>query len=227
VIDLKKKSLLILAPHPDDEILGCGGLIAKVKEAHGRVGVLVFSIGDRSKNPGTFSTSGQRRLGELNQAAKFLGFDFHVLYPDQYLEQVSLREVIKAINANNSSISLKGFNPDIVCMPAQFSLHQDHRVVAQAGLSALRPKEEIAKMTILSYEEITDLGTSSQPANFFVGLEKTHLEQKLLALQKYSSQIGPKGHTRHPKTIEALARVRGSLIGEEFAEAFSLHRVVL
>ncbi len=221
-----------MAPHPDDEVLGCGGLISKLQSQGCKIYVLYFSLGALREFSPLSSVGLATRLAELEKCAKFLKYsDYHLAFPPQkslYLDPVGMREVIHAISDNESGVSLAKLKPGLVLLPSPHASHQDHRLVAQAAISALKPQKGPVPI-VLVYEESTDQWTEGNPIkpDFFITLTEAQLRAKVTALGIYKSQLQTKGQGRNTQTVTALARLRGSLIGTNLAEAYQTLRVII
>ena len=128
LISFKNARLLVIAPHADDEVLGCGGLISKIKSAGGKVFVLIFNVGSIEKfNNKKFT---QLRKKETAAAMKFLKIDkFDTIFDspndNRYLDSKPLHELISKIEIE-SKVSLEKIKPTIVAIPSINSHHQDH-----------------------------------------------------------------------------------------------------
>ena len=120
-MELAKQTLLVIAPHPDDEILGCGGLIKKIKDAGGKVYVLFLTVGDTHDFSNKGLSTGKERQKEIEKVAKFLKFDDYYLAfggNDHHLKldlwgQKALMDMIE----RGSSVSLEKVKPTIVAFP--------------------------------------------------------------------------------------------------------------
>lgn len=229
--DLKNERLLVIAPHPDDEVIGCGGLIKKIKENGGKVFVLFLTNGDTKDFSKEGYSSQEKRDEEISSVAKFLeyddweiafeGNDYHLKL--DRLGQLSLMEAIE----RTSRVSIQNIKPTIIATPSHYSYNQDHRAAAEAVHAALRPSPKGSKhlvAKIIAYEESVDtwsLREQTQP-NFYVFLTKAQLKAKLDAMDKYTSQVREYPNMRSSKILESLAVLRGSVIGEEYAEAYHI-----
>jgi LmbE family N-acetylglucosaminyl deacetylase len=233
MIDLIEKKLLVIAPHPDDEIFGCGGLIYRVKEAGGSVYVLYLTVGttkDFSKSGS--STSGER-LEEIRAVAKRMRLDgYHLAFPgDEYmlqLDQISQRRLINEIE--RGPVSLENMKPDIIAFPSWHDYNQDHRAANEAAIAATRPVEGTYKYVpelILEYElPYTGWGPGNvRVPNFFVSLEKDALRAKLDSLRLYKSQMKTGKGPVSVYASEQLTKMRGLIAGVEHAEAYVLRRI--
>ena len=225
--------MLIIAPHPDDEILGCGGLISKIKESNGKVYVLFLTNGTTKDFTAKGVSTLVEREKEINKVAAFLGYDgFRIAFPgNDYhlkLDGVGQKKIIHEIERGRD-ISLESVKPDILVFPFYGDYNQDHAAAAKAAFSACRPTPKSDKFTpdvILSYEEATDQWSLNlSNLNFFVKLSEGQVDKKMTALSLYESQLRGKGHPRNLEIIKHLSALRGSNIGEEFAEGFYCQRL--
>ena len=226
MLNFKNERLLVISPHADDEILGCGGLISKIKKDGGKVYVLIFNVGSVIKNDTKDSTKIWKK--ETDDAMNFLKVDdYETIFdsPDdnRYLDSKPLHALIEIIESK-SKVSLDKIRPSIVAIPTNYSHHQDHVQVFNACIAALRPMRTPMPKIVISYEapEHSRWSTSGifEP-NFFLNIEK-HLNTKINAFYKYKSQIRPNHRDRN--TIKAQAEYRGREIGKKVCEAFFIHR---
>jgi LmbE family N-acetylglucosaminyl deacetylase len=218
-------STLVVAPHPDDEVLGAGGLIAR-RRAQGR-DVHVAVVTRPSANVVPESLIEQCR-GELRQAHAVLGISSCTFldFPAPMLDAVPLHEIADALSGLVAQVE-----PDEVLLPHAGDIHIDHRVVNLAGLVAVRPRGGSAVRRVLAYETLSE--TEWAPPNtgnafvptYFVDISEA-IDLKLQALGHYVSQLRPFPDPRSLEAVEALARVRGSTVGVQAAEAFLTLRVM-
>ena len=218
----------MIAPHADDEVLGCGGLISKIKSAGGKVFVLIFNVGSIEKfNNKKFT---ELRKKETLTAMKFLKVDkydtiFDSPNDNRYLDSKPLHELISKIEIE-SKVSLEKIKPTIVAIPSINSHHQDHVHVFKACLAALRPLRTPRADMIISYEVPEHSRWSSsgvfQP-NLYIDIEK-HLTRKISAFYKYKSQVRAGGRDKH--TIKNHAEYRGKEVGRKACEAYFVHRLI-
>lgn len=225
--------ILVVAAHPDDEVLGCGGSIARwVKEGH-LVHLLLLADGEGArtdmKNGGNVIERIRHRHRAADEAAKILGvtsisrFDF----PDNRMDGVELLDVIKAIEG-----VIETERPDCVLTHHAGDVNVDHRVAQEAVLAACRPQPGHCVRQLLFFE--VPSSTEWRPAasgqvfapNFFVNISET-LDAKLDALQAYRDELREFPHPRSINAVEALARWRGASSGVSAAEAFCLGRLVV
>lgn len=235
MIDFKKQRLLVIAPHPDDEVIGCGGLIKKIKDAGGKVFVLFLTVGDTRDFTKAGLSTGRQRLKEIEAVARFLKYDnwdLAFLGDDYHLKLDTLgQKALMDVIERDSKVSIEKIKPTIVaCSPAT-SYNQDHVIAARATHAALRAAPNANKHLVnlaLFYESAADAWTIEKRANFnfFVPLSKNALDAKMKALSLYKSQTRKFPSTRSFETLKALATLRGSQAGHELAEAFVILRAI-
>lgn len=232
-MNFKKQKLLVIAPHPDDEVIGCGGLIAKIKDAGGRVYVLFLTVGDSRDFTAKGLSTAQERKREIEQVAKFLKFDnYDIAFPgNEYhlkLDILGQKALMDSIE-KESKVSIEKVKPTIVAFTSPQSYNQDHRIAALAAHASCRPAPLRAKHfveTVLSYEEAVDQWTleNNLAVNLFLPLGKTEIDTKVKSLKLYKSQLRPAPNLRSPQAMVTLAKLRGHQSGTNFAEAFVSYR---
>jgi N-acetylglucosamine malate deacetylase 1 len=226
--DFSNERLLVIAPHSDDEVLGCGGLISKIKKAGGKVYVLIFNLGFEKDDT---KKSQEKRKKEVQDAMNLLNVDdFHLVHdtPDNNrdLDAKPLHSLIEIIESS-SPVSLEKIEPTMVAIPTIFSHHQDHVHVHNACIAALRPISTPVSDIVLSYEAPEHSRWSATgifEPNFFVEIDDV-IDQKIQAFSKYKSQIRPGG--RDADSIRNQAKYRGQEVGKNLCEAFYVHRFIL
>ena len=226
--NLKNQRLLVIAPHSDDEVLGCGGLISKIKNEGGKVFVLIFNLGFEKDDT---KESQEKRKNEVREAMNVLKVDDYHLVHDQPdnnrdLDIEPLHSLIEVIEST-SNVSLEKIAPTIVAIPTVFSHHQDHVHVHRACIAALRPISTPISKIVLSYEAPEHSRWSASGVfepNLFVEIDDV-IENKIMAFNKYRSQIRPGG--RDDESIRNQAKYRGQEVGKNLCEAFYVHRFIL
>jgi len=231
-MNFEGKKLLVIAPHPDDEILGCGGLIGRVKKEGGKVYVMIATAGNTELYGGNSDLD--TRIKETEEVMKFIKVDgYEICYPDDEhhlkLDRVPQKTLIDLIETG-SKVSLNNIKPDIVALPFFGSSNQDHRAVAQASLTACRPRPHDLKTfqsLALTYEDPLQnhLLEHFRP-NFYVDIKDT-LGAKCKALSLYKSQVRGSLHQCSPETITIKAQSRGREVAIDVAEAFMLYRFLI
>ena len=226
--NLKNQRLLVITPHSDDEVLGCGGLMSKVKNEGGKVFVLIFNLGFEKDDT---KESQEKRKNEVQEAMNVLKVDNYHLVHDQPdnnrdLDAEPLHSLIEVIEST-SNVSLEKIAPTIVAIPTVFSHHQDHVHVHRACIAALRPISTPISKIVLSYEAPEHSRWSASGVfepNLFVEIDDV-IENKIMAFNKYRSQIRPGG--RDDDSIRNQAKYRGREVGKNLCEAFYVHRFIL
>lgn len=234
-MDLQNQTLLIVAPHPDDEILGCGGLIQKIKRDGGKVYVLFMTVGDTTEYSQHGKSTRLERLKEIEQAAKYLDYnDYDIAFDgNEYhlrLDMLAQKDVIAKIE-HESRVSLNNVKPTIVATPYVHDYNQDHRSTTQAVFSAARPvppSQKPFQYMVLGYEcvSIADWWDSPRMINTYLPLSDEELETKISALSLYTTQVRMGYHARSLHSIKTLAYFRGLHISQKAAEAFYSYRLV-
>ncbi|WP_338240821.1 PIG-L deacetylase family protein [Aurantiacibacter hainanensis] len=216
---------LIVAPHPDDEVLGCGGTMARLADSGQEVNVAIVT---RGYEP-AFSEEGVAKVrSELAEAHKVLGVtQCHFLdLPAAALDTLPGAELNAAIGGLVQTIA-----PDTLFLPFLGDIHRDHQLIFTAGLVAARPRSADVPRRIYAYETLSETNwaapglTEIFAPNVYFDISET-IERKLEAFSCFASQVKPFPDERSLKTIEALATVRGSTVYLPSAEGFMLLREI-
>lgn len=219
------KSLLVIAAHPDDEVLGCGGMIARYATEGSTVNAIFLADGVTARDHAG-SAERQRRQDAAQHAAERLGIHsigFHD-FPDNRLDTIELIKIVQTIEQ-----TIAQHRPDTVLTHHAGDVNIDHQRVHQAVVTACRPQPGHPVQTLLFFEVPSSTEwqpPGSAPAftpNWFVDISST-LDCKLKALDAYAEELRAWPHPRSLQAVEALARWRGATIGVEAAEAFVLGR---
>lgn len=235
--DFKKQRLLVIAPHPDDELFGCGGLIHRIKKAGGKVFVLFLTVGTTKDFSKKGSSTEGERVREITRVAKFMSYDgWHLAFPgDEYhlkLDALPQKMLIDMIE-RESPVSIEKVRPTILAMPSTYDHNQDHRAVNCAAITATRPAPSGFRHfvpTVIEYEFPYFAWTSEtdRPSpDVFLALDAKALQAKLRALKLYSSQMKIKNGPISVHGAETLAHMRGIQSGTDHAEAYNLRRSFL
>ena len=226
------KRVLVVAAHPDDEILGCGGTMAAHVAAGDEVAVVIVGEGVTSRADKRDVVShaddlaALRRIAERANAAvgvqrvSFCGF------PDNRMDAVALLDVVKVVENH-----VRDVRPDIVYTHFGSDLNVDHRRVSEAVATACRPVPDSGLADLLFFEvpsstewQVSGSRGAFSP-NWHVDIRET-LAAKCRALEIYESEMRDWPHARSIRAVEHLARWRGASIGFEAAEAFVVGRVM-
>lgn len=216
-------SVLVIAPHMDDEVLGCGGTIARHVASGDRVTVCVAA--NRAYGHAYDPAHIEREKAACARAREVLGYQELVFLDllDEKLDQ-GLIDVIVPLEA-----VIERVRADVVYLPSDADLNQDHRAVFEATLVGCRPFAPHLVHTLRVYE--TPSSTDQRPAgagrpflpNYYVDVEAT-LAQKVSAMACYEAESRAFPHPRSPQGITALARKRGMEARMQAAEAFCVLR---
>ena len=227
------QKILVIAAHPDDEVLGCGGTIARHADAGDNVQILIVAEGSTSRQLKRDRTQASEELSALEKAAKascsILGAAGVELLnlPDNRLDSIDRLDLIKQIEDR-----IKWQQPQIIYVHHAGDVNIDHRRLHEAVITACRPTPGQTVKRILSYEVASSSEwqpPGSAPAflpNWFVDISSQWL-QKRQALMAYDTEMRPWPHARSLEALEHLARWRGAQAGVEAAEAFFLLRQLI
>jgi len=222
----EKNKVLVIAAHPDDEVLGCGGAIARHFMEGDEVWVLILGEGVMARK-GEFAKERKKGLKILRESAKkaskTLGVGRLILkdFPDNKFDSVALLDIIQSIE-----LVMSEFKPNIVYTHDYSDVNIDHRRVAEAVESATRPMNNSFVDQVLAFEvpsssEWNFARQSFFRANVFINT-KNQIDKKITALKCYTSEIRDFPHPRSVEYVKALASVRGGQSGFIVAEGFSL-----
>tara|TARA_B100000315_G_scaffold56042_1_gene50233 strand:+ start:418 stop:1104 length:687 start_codon:yes stop_codon:yes gene_type:complete len=224
-------TILVIAAHPDDEVLGCGGTIARLTSEGSNVFTLILGEGVTSRDASRDRTKKENEIAELRKqtedANKILGvkkvytFDF----PDNRFDTVPLLDIIKTIEEIKD-----GFKPDIVFTHHPGDLNIDHQMTFKAVMAACRPTIDESVKEIYSFEipSSTEWNAPSSLTYFmpdyFADVNKS-LEIKINALKEYKTELRDFPHPRSLKAVALNAKQWGVKMGFEAAEAFKTIRI--
>lgn len=216
--------LLAIAPHPDDETLGCGGTLLKARERGAQIGWLIMT--EMDKKAGYSSERIARREAQIEQVANHYQFDLvrRSGLPAACLDSVPRNDIVASI-----SRTVTEFEPDVLLVPYPGDVHSDHRIVFEAAQACAKWFRHDSIRRVLCYETPSETGFGLDPAdhgfrpNWYEDIAP-HLHGKLAALALFTDEIGEFPFPRSSETVKALARLRGSEAGYDAAEAFMLLR---
>ena len=227
------KTILVVAAHPDDEVLGCGASIAKWTAAGDIVHILIMAEGVTSRSQVRDRDVNSKELSLLEKSAhsagNILGTDSVKIldFPDNRMDSLDRLDIIKAIEEE-----IERLKPQTVVTHHCGDLNIDHRITHEAVMTACRPQPGHSVRLLLAFETVSS--TEWQPTGSNVAFQPNWFENvaetfdfKIKALELYKSEMREWPHPRSLKNIEYLAKFRGSSIGCEFAEGFMLLRVIL
>jgi len=223
-------NILVFAPHPDDEVLGCGGVMAKYAANGDNVYVCVATCG----HPPIYNDDEMRQNGwphslypEITKAHSLLGVKetFYLDCPAADMESV------KRFSLNGKLIDIiQKIKPDVVYMPHFGDMQKDHTLLSEAIMVAVRPKYAHKVRAVYSYETLSETEwniphvTNCFIPNVYEEISK-FLDKKLEAMACFQSQLGEFPDPRSLKAVESLANLRGSTMKAAAAEAFMMIRL--
>lgn len=225
------KKTLVIAPHADDEVLGCGGFIYKHTHSGQMVDVAVCALGGVHHTHLKTPASYEQRYRELEKSCTILGCNLlDVLFPnmDMRLDSVAMVDFVSKLDA---ILSAGSYHFVLVPYP---SLNHDHRLVFDAAWSALRPTNKLSVKAVACYEYAY---VQHQPAHslspsggkLYYPLTSQAYHAKIEALRCYTSQIRPLPAPTNEAAVESLAKFRAlecRTSGTEYAELFYLQKMV-
>jgi N-acetylglucosamine malate deacetylase 1 len=221
VILIKKDNILVISAHPDDEVLGCGAVIAKHTKNGNKVQAVFMSDGYGSRD------TGKNRNSLANEASKILGCESPIFlnFPDNQLDTVPLLSIVKKIEC-----VINDFYPSIIYTHHIGDLNIDHQITHKAVMTACRPQpnfcvKEIYAFEVLSSTEWQTPGILPFSPNVFIEITD-YIDIKKQALEAYSAEMRPPPHTRSIDNALRLNALRGNSVGVDYAEAFKLIRML-
>ena len=219
--------VLAIAPHPDDETLGCGGTLLSHRQKGDTVSWLIVTRGHEPQWSKQVLAQKEEEIAAVNEAYGFASL-YRADLPTVKLESLPLEDVIEKLRE-----AITAEKPDIVYLNHFGDVHSDHRVVFEATMSVLKPfySGRHGVKRVLSYEVLSS--TDAFPANparafvpnVFADISQ-HIDRKLEIMSMYRSEVQDYPLPRANDSLRALARYRGASIGVNYAEAFMLVREV-
>lgn len=217
--------VLIIAPHPDDEIIGVGGTIAKRAKAGDEVYVCIVTKGKSPLFNPDFIEQGRR---ECREADAKLGVKETIFldFPAVMLETIPRYE----LNGKVAEV-VQNIKPEEVYIPHRGDMQIDHQMVVDAAMVAVRPRGDDYPKRVYAYETLSETGwnipnvTNEFIPTVYENITDTY-DVKMEAMSVFKSQLAPFPTARSVGAIEALAKFRGATVSVEAAEAFSLVREV-
>ena len=216
--------ILVIAPHADDEVLGCGGSIKK----HSNQGDEVYlCIVTKAYTPDWNQEFIDNRAKEIARASEILGIKetFFLNFPTVKLDTVPQKDINDALTR-----LIEKIKPEILYIPHRSDLNRDHQIVFGSALVAARTKPGSSIKKVYSYEtlSVTECGNPKIDKlddvflpNVYVDISDT-ISDKLRAMECYMSEVKKFPHPRSLKGIIVLSEKRGMEAGFENAEAFMI-----
>ena len=218
-------NVLIIAPHPDDEVLGVGGTILRHLDTGDAVHVVICTRGEESR-------FGNEQVARVQKEARAV-HDFLALTGSHFLDLPAVMlDTVPGADLNVALGSVfDAVRPDTVYVPHVGDVHRDHQLVFQAAMVCRRPVGDAYPSRILAYETVSETDWYAAPMtpafvpNVFVDIS-TYIDRKLDAFSMYASQVRKAPNQRSTEAIRALSVTRGHSMNMKHAEAFMLVREV-
>lgn len=225
-------AVAVIAAHPDDEVLGCGGTVARLAQQGRAVHILLLADGETSRLPDEAAAHAglvSARNAAADAACRVLRCRSVQMLglPDNRLDGLELLDVVKHIEA-----FVDRHRPSTVFTHHSGDVNVDHRVVHDAVITACRPQpgHPVRELLLFEVPSSTEWRPGGSAAafhpNWFVDISLT-LSDKIRALEAYASELRPFPHPRSVQAVEALAQWRGATMGAAAAEAFVLARKII
>jgi LmbE family N-acetylglucosaminyl deacetylase len=223
------RKVLVIAAHPDDEILGCGGTLAKLAGSGCEVFTLILGTGVASRYVANDTEKIAHKIEKLREAMykanEIIGVKkvFTEDFPDNKFDTVALLDLIKAVERIKEMIK-----PDIIFTHYENDLNIDHRITYKATITATRPLQDETVKEIYSFEVPSatewNFPLSFSPEVFFDITETIELKTK--AICAYKSELRQFPHPRSLKGIQLNSQYWGMKVGMQYAEAFKAVRII-
>ncbi len=220
------KKILVIASHPDDEALGCGGTILNHVKKGDEVSLLLMTDGVSARSKVSKSDLKIRKKA-LKLAKSLLGIKslYQLNLSDNAMDKYPLIYIVKKIET-----IIKKIKPTVIYTHHYGDLNIDHKVTHDAVMTACRPfpnstVNEIYGFEVLSSTDWSNPHKSLFAPTFFVDI-KGHIKNKINVLEAYFDELREPPHSRSIDHIKVLAKHRGYSMGVEMAEAFEVYRII-
>ena len=218
-----RNKILVVAVHPDDETLGCGGTLLKHKASNDKIHWLICT--NLNKNHHYYPD----REKEIKKVSKLFNFDsvHNLQFETTKMDQYNMNEIIKKISKVINKVK-----PNIIYLPFKEDVHTDHKKVFEASYSSTKSFRNpfIKKIYMMETLSETEFAPSTKRDSFmpntFVDINK-YMNKKIQIMKIYKSEVGNHPFPRSVRGIKALASFRGSTSGCKFAESFMLLKEIL
>jgi LmbE family N-acetylglucosaminyl deacetylase len=211
------KNILVVAAHPDDEVIGAGGTIAAHAARGDRVFIAILTEGASVQFPGEDDKISLKKR-QAQQAAEVLGARevFSGDFPDQRLDVTPLLEVNRFVERVAREVE-----PHIIYTHHYADLNSDHRIAYEAAAVAARPYSlpSFERLLCYSVDTLTHAGRGAQQFNVYSDITET-LELKLKAMQVYETEVRAYPHPRSLEAMRYTALRNGAVVGLRAAEVF-------
>jgi len=219
------KKILIIAAHPDDEVLGCFGTVARLIKEGYEAYTLILGEGKTSRDTEKLDNELLVLNDEIIKANNKIGIKETIIhnFPDNRFDNIDLLDIVKLITKVKDEIK-----PDIIFTHYEHDLNIDHKITYQAVITATRPMEDECVKEIYSFEILSstewNYPLSFSPDVFF-DISNT-INDKLDAMKEYKSELCKYPHPRSIEGIKLNARYQGLRVGKQYIEAFKSIRII-
>ncbi len=215
------KKILVIAAHPDDEILGCGGTIARHVDIGDVVQTIIMCEGESLR----YINNDVNQKLYMENARVILGVEknYHLEFPDQKLDTFSLIDIIKPLEK-----IINQYKPNIIYVQHGGDINRDHQILFEAAMVALRPvHNHIEEIRTFYTVGSTELGNPmSFIPNLWINIDK-YIDKKIEAFSQYDSEVRCYPHPRSLKGLKILSQYVGNQVLLHHAEAFVIVRSIL
>jgi LmbE family N-acetylglucosaminyl deacetylase len=231
---LRNKKIMIVAAHPDDELLGLGASMNRlINEFNVKTHVVILGEGLTSRSDIRDLDKWHRQLkihrDNIYEAQKAIGYHSISFYdfPDNRFDTVALLDIIKVIEKEKNK-----FKPDVIFSHHGGDVNIDHQKTFEAVITACRPMKNESVRSIITFETPsgTEWRASTDPrhfiANFFIEVKKENVAAKISGMESYEFEKRKFPHPRSPKSLKLQAQRWGISIGCDYAEAFTIVRLI-
>lgn len=228
------KSIVVFAAHPDDEVIGCGGSLARFADEGKEIHVVYMTDGVSARQETGVSrcdiSESLARKEAAQVAANILGVNSITFgeFPDNRMDSIDLLDVVQFIEN-----AIEQYNPELVLTHHAADLNVDHQKVHQAVVTACRPQPNYSVRTLLFFEVCSSTewqfpasNNLTFAPNWFVDIS-AYFDVRRRALEAYAIEMRDWPHSRSLEAMEHLVRWRGAMVGVDAAEAFMLGRTLL
>lgn len=222
-----KNNILVIAVHPDDETLGCGGTLLRHKSNGDAVHWLILT--SIKEENGFAASVVETRQREIEAVSSMYAFDgvYDLDFPTMRMDEISFNRLISSI-----SEVFKLVEPNVVYLPFKSDVHTDHQIVFKAAYSCTKNFRYSSISKVLMMETLSE--TEFAPAtkedtfvpNMFVDISN-FIERKIEIMNLYGNEIGQHPFPRSERNIRALATFRGAMAGCDYAESFMILKEIL
>lgn len=231
----QNKRIMVVAAHPDDELLGLGATLHRIiKEQGAQVHVIILGEGITSRsdirNPEQWKEQLEQHHRNIETARQHIGYHSMRTYnfADNRFDSHDLLDIVKVVEHEKES-----YRPDIIMTHNSTDLNIDHQLTFQAVMTATRPMEGERVRTVLCFETPSATewqAPSMQPffaPNLYVAVREEDVEAKIKAMAAYEFESRPFPHPRSAEALRILAQYRGVQVGAAYAEAFQIVRQIV